>query len=709
MDIESDLSNYRLKVFNTIKNNNNNNIILKDFDFNKYNIISNNIIFDTPENILYKIELFLENFINNNNILVIPDYINQIVYFTNNLNDIILLIYERLKNYIVSIKNNLRLLIKKNNFCLIKFIELLKNIYNKCILLNNIVPNNNKILINYLELINEYILFDSIIYYKIESYIIELDFKYQSNINKLITFIKKVSIIDTFSLYNKLNKYIEISFKNFLLKNNNKYNNIIPLNIRNIYILNNNINYLSKIKKYLYLINNEYIYELILEYFCVILNNNSVYEIELVINNTNKILYKIINNYKINTDNTIIKHIYDSVLLLIDQIDDENIISMINIIKFINNINKYELDNIYYKLSNITIKQKLFDININNNIIDKIIIYLNDLIIIKNIDEIKEIINIISFFKNTDLIIKQYYELLIKRLLSIYINSSDIKNDILFENIISDYLKIKFKDVYIYKISKILSDILYSNVINNNFNNDNINYINNNILITSYESWNLNQSNSTLCSDIINNLSKYSLFTQYLVDFDNNYKNNNNKILNFILDYGEINITFNDQIIIMLPIQFIILELVNDNKLSYDDIYNNNIFKNYNKYNKKNIIDSMLLSGILIKETNIIKLSDNKINNTNLIEIFTNLSNNINLFEEKNLIKLCHNRNTIICTNINSILKINNYTYLELYDKIKNNINIFELTFELFDKSLKYMIDNDYIINNNNIYEKIYY
>ena len=90
--------------------------------------------------------------------------------------------------------------------------------------------------------------------------------------------------------------------------------------------------------------------------------------------------------------------------------------------------------------------------------------------------------------------------------------------------------------------------------------------------------------------------------------------------------------------------------------------------------------------------------SSNLPNSVNLITIFNNITDNtimkVNIVEE-----LAHERNDIIMTNINSIVKVNEgkLNKDELYDKVKTNIKTFEVTLELYLIALNKMHEKEYI------------
>ena len=113
-------------------------------------------------------------------------------------------------------------------------------------------------------------------------------------------------------------------------------------------------------------------------------------------------------------------------------------------------------------------------------------------------------------------------------------------------------------------------------------------------------------------------------------------------------------ITYNNKNIKLLPIQFIILELFNNQEnISFDIINNLNILSNYTLSLKNRIIQSLIDSNLLYKDNNNLILNNNTNFETNLIDIYMNISNN-NIIYKNNLVL---SREDITKTNINHILK----------------------------------------------------
>jgi hypothetical protein len=134
-------------------------------------------------------------------------------------------------------------------------------------------------------------------------------------------------------------------------------------------------------------------------------------------------------------------------------------------------------------------------------------------------------------------------------------------------------------------------------------------------------------------------------------------------------------------------------------------------FANYSSKFVNDIIGSLVLSGLFsINNMNLVLTSQvDMINNLNLIEIFFTSSDYAEVWEQKRIDEFMHSRHDIICSNVNHILKKKALNKNDLFLETKNSISIFELEESDFEKSILYLISNDYIIKNTELYEKIFY
>ena len=231
------------------------------------------------------------------------------------------------------------------------------------------------------------------------------------------------------------------------------------------------------------------------------------------------------------------------------------------------------------------------------------------------------------------------------------------------------------------------------------------------MITTSYNNWNINQSEGLIDTKILEQIKDTQL-GKYLKYYQLYYTgiHDNKRIINWFPHFGEISITYLDQTLLMLPIQFIIVEMFNEvDQLPFQDIINSKILVNYSEKFKTEIINSIIISGLFIMEDDNIILSKSIDIKNNLIEIFLNTSGFPQIWEQLKEQELAHSRDEIINTVINHTLKTCSKEKSELFSLVKKSIKLFKLEDDLFDKSLKYLIEMDYIkLNDLDEYEKIF-
>ena len=593
----------------------------------------------------------------NNNTFKINDLNNYIIYYLNKIDDIYNLL--KILNYNI---------LKAPNY----------DQYDKNIdmIISLILSDVN--ILKFLE--NIFTDFDNIDKYSTDilSFLNNITYLLKNNNNKYVIYINKISNLFINKLYN----------------NNIFYNNIIPNNINHIYKLNYIINYVKNINKYFnYIIKyiNKLIGPILYNNIIYIINNNSISEISIIFDKLWYTIYSIYQNEEYN--NIIINNI---ILLLKNTIDNKDIINIFNII-----IISFEIfTNKHLRLLYIALNDK-FDNNIDllYIIMDH---YYNNIILLKDSNKIYDKYAILLYsiinINNKDYILQIHYKLFTNKIFNNYNNLyflEMIDNEKKYFNIINNNIK---NNKLTNNIIKTINDLTISYQFNKNFLIDNVN-----IIITSYENTVINYEEGYIYNKSINN--NYQL-DNILTNYNNNYTklSNNSKHLLWYLHYGEIDITYNNINIKMLPIHFIILELyTNISQILINDINNLAIFLNYSVDLKYKIIQSMIESNLLYIDNKYLVLNQNSNFDSNLIDIYlniTNYKNSINIdINELNL-----SREDITKSNIIHILKTKSLSYTDLFSNILLEIKVFKLTKEILNKALDYLIKMDYIIYTNNCY-----
>ena len=674
----------------------------------KYILIEDHLINEPIKTITDKIENYFENYLSNDINILIPDYINQSIYFNKiNIEELKINIETIILNYLKQSRNNIRLFIKKGAFELSNLTKFLKKFLLKLQYINNIIKIEFGI-----SQLNNLIISDSIILIFIEEQVIT----FKHDIKELLLFIQNISFQN--DMFIKIIKLFGGIYKKKIINNDELP---IPINIRRIQKLNNTIQYYHKINNY-YKFTKEHIIELqifklILEYLIDIIKYNTLYEIEYTFN---KIWFFILNT---------IQHNFDEKEELIKKISDE-IINRCSIVN-INTIQDVDTILKFGKYSSILIKTNFYDkyiifiTQISKSIIhffkedefkliDFIIDFMNMSIINDKQDDAVTATGIINNIKNIFIFMNKYYDKLIIRLTNkISLPLEEFNKYIQLEKYILLYLcKIRHNSSkLINKINKVIYDIETSFNNNYEFNKLSNNLLNKDIsIITTTYNWNINQNEGIIDSTIVD-LIKETQIGKYLKYYEIYYtqKYDNKRILNWFPHFGEINITYLNQKIKMLPIQFIIIEMFNDiDEISFQNIITSKILINYSDKFKNDILNSIIISGLfIIKNDNIILSTSNTIKN-DLIEIFLHTSDYINVWDQIKQKELVYSLLEITNTIINHIIKTCPKIKSELFLLAKEQIKLFQLDEDIFNKSLKYLIEMDYIILNDDKYEKLF-
>jgi hypothetical protein len=651
--------------------------------YDKFNVITNN--FNKIEDINYDsiIKNYIENYFESEINIYHPDYLYQLVWNNKvNINKITELYNNSTDEYLIHLKQNIRHTIKKDNFSLNSLNQLITKFNFKISKLLNILQlknTSNKIFI-------EKLLSDPILISFIESETESINNDTISEVKLLCSIIKSLSNEYTWFL-----KLIGNSLKN----NIPLFNYNIPQIYKSLYELNYIITYITNIKNIYKFVNEDIqlliqpLTELLKKKVLEIIPQCSFNDLLNLINNSLKKIIIIVKDvyFLVELKKNITLY-FSTNTILPEFIDIENghfyeFLHVLSISKKENFVDSYFLllfDN--EKINSILLD--IIDNNINTNNIF-----------------IKNIIQLLTNIKNKDIFIDKYHKLLIKRLLS---GQTDFNNE---KNVINE-LVMTFGKKITFKVEKVINDFISSN---DNVKNYDAHVSFDNIT-TSYSNWDINYSqgyvdiSSTLSSKLDNNLTK--LLSNYNCYYDRIYSNKRKLI--WLLQYGEINVTFLNSIELkLLPIQLLILELFeNTDLVKLEQIKESSFFNNYSIRFRDNIINSLIIGGLLILNDNHLKLSNRDNIATNYIDIFINNSDKENVFIDTKA-EIAHNREDIIKSNINHYLKISAKNKLELYNLVSRNINLFELNEELFIKSINSLIKFDYIKYENNLYTKLVY
>ena len=621
----------------------------------KFNVIQN----ITIEVYYPLISNFLENYLEKELIILLPGYINQLIWDKKFDIDVIETICnEEIIKYLKNIKNNIKMLIKRaHSYSLPNGLNKIIDIYlNKIKYINNLFLFENK----FINLFDTIVLSEPIIINFVKEEI------YMKNKNEIKIFYNNLKKINF-----DMQRFMRL-LKLSIIDNVPKIDYPIPDNLNSLYKLIIKLKYYDNLLNYYNFIiffSLEELLLLIIDDIINIIEYFNFQEIKFVLkfleNNSDKFLRLKLNKLKKTLSNTI--HV--KYMLLdknnIDNIEWENLVEIISLSNDLKLLEDYILSIINDESIQLTIL----------NMVNKY----NDIIIDKFF--------IVIHIKDKDVFFELYHQQLIKRLLS---STCDVKKDEQLALKLYVLIGPKISN----KINKSIIDYKLSQDINSSFYKNNLIPIE--TIITSYNNWTFNCNQGYVESNnyLDNILNKFNIYFKYM---------NKGKKLIWFPQYGEINIKFNKMELIMLPIQFMVLELFDENdKININEI---KIFENYSNVFKENVIKSLELTNIIERQDTFIILNETKkLRTTNFINIFYNLN------MEEQVIEILNLREDAVKCWINKLLKLTPLSFNNLLNETNRNIVLFTVDTPLLEKVINKMIEMDYIeLNSNNEYCKLLY
>jgi hypothetical protein len=439
-----------------------------------------------------------------------------------------------------------------------------------------------------------------------------------------------------------------------------------------------------------------------------------------------------------------------------------DIVCMFDKFKSISNNNQYifnkiiSTSNIFYKL-NINLCSDVLDnklteyFNNENNIyyyvntLNKFIINSENKFFTKTNSDLDifskdhDLFTTILLIKDKDIFVKVYTKSVILRLMNNYGDCDIIKNmkiEKLCLGIINCYIKKKFT----YKLERVLKDFIssisllddYYELLFQNASQPVLKRENFRCIITSYNNWSINitdgftrkmgniyTDSEKKLKELVFNNGLCRALARYGVYYNKKYLDTRD--IYFLLHLGKVEMIFNSNYkkitLSLLPIQSLILFHFINKDNSIKILLRNHII-NYvleiSSYSNKIInsaINSLVKTNLIVKSFNkflTINMNyNNDLDNIDICKIFYQLSN-IKIVEDCDLDELCHDREDILISVLNSIIKkYPNKDLFELKELIK--MDLFPVSDELIKKCLDMMIKDDYIVIDNGKYRKLIY
>ena len=586
------------------------------------------------------------------------------------------------KSYLKSINKEIKAKVKTGHFTIVALNDFLLEFHNKISFLLNILIDKSYInnIINFVikELFKN-IITDSIIKTYIENVI--LNFQYKSDLHKLFEMFNNFSL-----LYAEKTELLEKklwlkSISNMYISSLNTDILPIPQDLQRLQNFYNLILYYHKISNYLNFINDD------LSVIIKTISNKIIDDfIEIIKKNSFEDIYTVLNE---NVLSLITKDQYMTILrpeliMLINKTNNDNFIIILKIMSKINNV----FDNIFqsYKNNiNFFLNDKIIDKSYYPNFIKELNVFIKD----NQESQFTFFSIIINYLPDYDLLFKLYYESFCQRVFCNEIHEYDTR-----------FIKIHTNktNTWCNKMRKIINDKKLSKQ---------------NILYTSMNSLPINYNDFVKLESLISGNIYESLQSTFIYEIcKTNEKliiTNKSQEMCILLHYGEIKIDYNDKEIILLPIQYVILELFqNIDELNIDTIMNKEFFSHYSEKFKKDIILSFQNSELFKMKDNKLILSKSIKTDINLIEIF--LSNN-EYFDVSKVIEeeFVHDRIDIVKTLINHNIKLKPLSYQDLFTSCASQNKVFTLEDDIFKKAIEYMIEHDYIELKEDLYHKLFY
>lgn len=682
--------------------------------YDKFGIIENHLQHEDKKKVVSKIENYFENLLNSDMRVLIPDYINQVIWFEEvNPDDFTINIDVQIKNYLIQRRNNMRTFIKKEHFEFSSLNKFLKNFITKLEYLNTMLKSpENKIVKEGIRQLTNLIISDSLVMLFVEEQVILFDKNLKTEIDTLLSLTKTLGKYDNNETFKKMLKTIGNVFKKHLI-NMEEYP--LPENIKRIQKLNDNIKFCSTVKSYYKFIDGEFIIfglpviQLIIENLIEVIKLNTIDEIEFTFENIWEDFSKLVLNNSFEGKDDIINNLSKEIVCLIDKVlkqsGETNVFKLVNILKYVNQlVDKQDCKDI--------INQKMAVTLSSEELLEQIHSTINNLIIDNKTFEAINLLKLVSNVKDKDVFVNKYYQFLIKRLMDAIskfkpkFNSdevSEISKYIECEKNILEFLKMKFGDKLCYKINKVITDTQISYEDNINFAKITKGTFNSNITVitTSFSNWDVNQTEGIVTNNIIESIKNTQLgkhLRSYQYYYELRYSNK--RVINWFPHFGEVSASYLNHDFMMLPIQFMVLEMFNEtDRVLLTSIQSAKFFTNYTEKFRSDIIKSLIVSGLFKVVGDSIVLASSGNFKTNLIEIFFTNSDYASVWDRQRQDEIVHTREEIVNSVISHKLKhaFSPIEKVELFEIVKSYIQVFELDEQIFTRSIEYMCKQDYI------------
>lgn len=668
--------------------------LLKD----KFNIIENNVKNVNREDLSAMIDNYFENLLHSDEKLIHPELISQILNFRDDI-DFSKNIKNQLENYLKEKKTNIRNNIKRGSFSINDLIKLINNYNQKINKFSSLTSNKELIVkVSLLQLFEEIISEPSIIK-MLSNELSEIKEENNKLSFDLINTIKKISEYNpNLKAYSWFLVLISSSLKettDIIIEKTYPipvYQEKLTNTVMTLQFLEKIVNQYNHLKEDL----NQVLSGSITSFSFLLdelFKACDINQLTGLFKNNLKVIEKIFNINNLKIKETLTK-------LLIEYIDSNFVQTKTDDLNKLGKLIEFykQIENLLNKNSNKEIiDKKISSLISDESIFDKIIEHINK-------DKCHNILMYCSNIKNKDKFVDKYNQKLILRIMN-NLNMEQVNN----EKEVLKLLEDKMGQKLLFKTKKIIYDTEQTINDFNNFSNlsEPEDWMkNSNIITTSYGNWDVVHEGILDINETNFNSNMMNLLKMYDIFYNKRYENR--RKLCWLPHYGEITFLYNNNEYKMMPIQFMILEYLQKNKINKNVLLEIDILKNYNHQFRKSVIASLISGGIIKNDKDMLILNSES-TVKNYIEFFFNTSNYGNIWEEKRQLEFVHTREDILMANINHLIKINSIKKEVLFDKLKEIINVFDVEEEMFNKILDKMKERDYLKIENGDIEKLFY
>lgn len=350
---------------------------------------------------------------------------------------------------------------------------------------------------------------------------------------------------------------------------------------------------------------------------------------------------------------------------------------------------------------------RIFDHIVKNSLFDMFLEIIFDMLSKpnKDIDEIKNIFQIMARSDDKNLFANLYHKELIKRLL---VENITIENIMKEKELLTFIGRKLFGAKNYYQIVKTIED-MEKTVQVKEYISAKIPAIKDwNMIITSFNTWGSNVFDiATNFNKLENKNDDGKIFNDKLSQMFQAYSElysvmYSDRYLNWYLHTGSVDFKYKTNKgtieLKMLPLQGMVLELFSrKDKVNLVELFNLESISAYSRADKEKILDVFIDNNIVkLEGYNIVLNMDLQSCKLNIINDFFSVSSLPEKWEDEVKEEIANNKIDVVKTKINHLVKKTPMTIDTLYSEC-SKINVFKLDRELFDKAIQYMTEMDYI------------